>query len=260
MNRRAQLVLVLSGLATALGACREEPVYVGDGKLYQVVLTEETMPAIETKDGALYIVETRPELPVRAPSAAELAALQGGEHAPFPRQPWVKRDDCPLQVDFTLTNLDDKRRFVDVTLNGANEFFEYVPRVITDNDQVIPLHAQWEKRYELAPKQRLAATVREEELDEMAVDLATVVNGAPNSDEIVYFENNSATDKRARQYIPKVIPGLVAFRLGMRATGASNVLLEATVRVRDDAGKLASGDEPLLHAMPAQFETVVPEN
>jgi hypothetical protein len=249
-------------VALALAACQTQPEYLGDGKLYQVALTQDTMPALQVEDAALYIVETRAELRVREPSAAELSALSGaGDRAqPFPPLPWVSRDDIPIQVDFTLTNLDNEKRNIDVIVNGANEFFEYVPRVLMDEEQAIPLHSQWERRYDLAPKQRLAATVREEELDEMAIDLATVVNGAPNSDEIIYFENNSATDLRAKPFIPKVIPGLIALRLGMRATQASNVLLEVSVRVRDGADKLARGNEQRFELMPQLFESVVPEN
>jgi hypothetical protein len=172
----------------------------------------------------------------------------------------VKRDDIAIQVDFTLTNLDAEAHNIDVILNGANEFHEYVPRVLMDEERAIPLHSQWERRYDLGPKQRVSATVREEELDEMAVDLATVVNGAPNSDEIVYFENNSASDKRAKPYIPQVIPGLIAVRMGMRATAASNALLEASVRVRDQATKLAEDDEARLEQMPQAFASVIPEN
>jgi hypothetical protein len=251
---------VFSAGLVILCACRAEPSYLGEGELYQVALTADTMPALQVEEATLFIVETRADLPVREPTAAELAALSGNRAQPFPRMPWVARDDIAIQVDFTLTNLDNEKRNIDVILNGANEFFEYVPRVLMDEEQAIPLHSQWERSYDLAPKQRLAATVREEELDEMAVDLATVVNGAPNSDEIVYFENNSANDARAKPFIPKVIPGLIALRLGMRATQAANVLLEVSVRVRDDADKLAQDDEARFELMPMPFESVVPEN
>jgi hypothetical protein len=243
-----------------LAACHVEPEYIGDGKLFQVALTADTAPALSIDDeAALFIVETRAELPVRAPTAAERASLARGS-MPYPRLPWVRRDDIAIQVDFTLTNLDDAPRNIDVIINGANEFHEYVPLVLMDEDQAIPLHAQWERRYDLQPLQRVAATVREEELDEMAVDLATVVNGAPNSDEVVYFENNSATDTRSRPYIPRVIPGLTALRLGLRANQAANAFLEVSVRVRDEADKLADDDEPLLEQMPELFESVIPEN
>lgn len=242
-----------------LCACSAEPQYLGEGKLYQLALTNDTAPALQTEDGALFIVETHAWLPVRTPNDEERARLNGPSK-PYARHPWVTRDDIPVQVDFSLTNLDNSPHNIDVILNGANEFHEYFPRVVVDEEQAIPLHSQWEKRYDLAPLQRLAATVREEELDEMAVDLATVVNGAPNSDEIVYFENNSATDTRAKPYIPKLIPGIVGVRLGLRSTEMANVFLEATVRVRDEADKLVSDGERPMQFNPQRFETVVPEN
>lgn len=256
--------LVIAGVTCALGGCADPETYIGDGKLYQVALTPQTMPALSNMDGALYIVETHAALPIKPPSAAELSALQSGVSRypglPFSRLPWVERRDFALLVDFSLSNLDDKPHTIDVILNGVNEFSEYVPTIIQlDNQPPLPLHSQWEKRYLLDAKQRIAVTVREEDLDEVAVDLATVVNGAPNSDEIVYFENKSYSDPRSQKYIPKVIPGLTGLRLGLRATGASSVLLEATVRVRDAADKLAQDGEPRMQLMPQPFMSVVPE-
>lgn len=245
-----------------LCACSAERRYLGDGQLYQVALDADTPPALVSEDGNLYIVETRVELPIRAPRADQLAALQrGAAGLPFPRAPWVNRDDLAIQFDFTLSNLDASAHDVDVIIDGANEFFEYVPRVIeTDEEPPIPLHAQWERRYRLQARERRAGTVREEELDEMAVDLATVVNGAPNSDEIVYFENNSSDDPRSRRYIPALIPGLIALRFGLRTTGAAPLLLEATIRVRDEGDKLSQDGEASMHFTPQLFESVIPES
>lgn len=245
-------------------ACSAERRYVGDGTPYQVALTPETPPALASEDGDLYIVETRVALPVRAPTRDELAQLQrdvsGYPGLPFPRLPWLERDDFGLQLDFTLSNLDDQPHDIDIIINGANEFYEYVPRVIeTDNEGPIPLHAQWERRYRLQGNSRRAATVREEEFDEMAVDLASVVNGAPNSDELVYFENNASDDPRAAPYIPAVIPGLVALRFGLRTSAAGSVLLEATIRVRDEADKLTQSADTVFQVTPQLFESVVPE-
>jgi hypothetical protein len=213
-------------------ACEDERVYVGDedDKLYQVALTATTAPAVESEEGgALFIVETRVELPIREPSQRELAdrdeAANSYDDLPFPRLPWVERGELEIQVDFSLSNLDDETREVDVIVNGANEFDEYVPTVAVIDEDPVPLHSQWEWRFELAPRERITRTVREEELDEMAVDLATVVNGAPNSDQIVYRENKSASDPRSQPYIPEIIPSLVALRLGLRASRAAPILL-----------------------------------
>jgi len=262
--RAGRLGCAVSIVCAALAGCDPQVRYIGDDKLYRVALTPETAPALEGEEGALFIVEQRAELPVREPEPEELRDLQSGvarfPGLPFPRLPWVEREDLPLQVDFTLSNLEDAARDVDVTINGANEFHEYVPAVIEIDDEApVPLHAQWERRFHLEPFERATVTVREEELDEVAVDLATVVNGAPNSDQIVYFENNSANDPRARPFIPALIPGLIALRFGLRSTQAGLLLLEASVRVRDVGKKLADSGEPPVHYTPELFESVVPE-
>ncbi|HKU40509.1 MAG TPA: hypothetical protein VJR89_20255, partial [Polyangiales bacterium] len=259
MSCRARLCCAL----LALAACDDERVYVGDDKLYQVALDGSTAPAFETEEGALYIVETLAELPILRPSGSELADRMAGvrkyKALPFPRLPWVMRGELEIQIDFTLSNLDSEERDVDVTVNGANEFNEYVPGVQVIEEDAVPLHAQWERRYTLQPRSRVSDTVREEDLDEAAVDLATVVNGAPNSDEVVYFENKSATDERSKPYIPAVIPGLVAVRLGLRANQAAPILLEASVRVRDVGDKLADDDDPKLRLEFEPFSPVFPD-
>jgi hypothetical protein len=258
-----QRVLACLSLWSLL-ACGEAREYAGDGELYQVALTSMTTPVIQSMDGAIYIVETHAELAIRVPTDAELAALRAGvsqyKGLPFPRLPWVKRGDLALQVDFSVSNLDSVSHDVDVIINGQNEFFEYVPTVAVVDEDPVPLHAQWENRYTVDAKSRVTHTVREEEFDEVAVDLATVVNGAPNSDEVVYYENKSDSDPRSMKYIPAVIPGLIGLRLGLRADTAAPILLEATVRVRDVGDKLAAPGDPHMQLNPKLFESVVPAN
>jgi hypothetical protein len=251
-------------LASTVFACDDERVYVGDDKLYQVALTADTMAAVMGQMGdALYIVETRAELPILAPSSTQLAdrmsAAKNYKNLPFPRLPWVERGELEIQIDFTLSNLDNRERDVTVIVNGANEFDEYVPGVLLNDEDVVPLHSEWERSYSVPAKSRITGTVREEELDEAAVDLATVVNGAPNSDEVVYFENKSSTDERSKKYIPPVIPNLVAVRLGLRATQAAPLLLEASVRVRDVGDKLAGAGDKRMRIDPEPFSPVFPD-
>jgi hypothetical protein len=209
------------------------------------------------------VVEERIELDVAAPTDLALedlrVAADSFEGLPYPRLPWVERDDLGIQVDFVLDNLDDQEREVAVIVNGFNEFHEYMPGVTVIDDEAVVDYAQWERLYQLEPQQRMARTLREEDFDEVAVDLATVVNGAPNSNEVVFFENKSSDDPRAEPYIPAVIPGLVGFRLGLRANAAANLLLEATVRVRDRSERLIDDGEQVLEAMPEAFVPVAPE-
>jgi hypothetical protein len=243
----------------ALAACAEERRYIGEGGLYQVALAADTAPALEGEDGegALYIVERRIELPVRQPPETTLQDLQESadnfEGLPFPRMPFVERDDLPVQVDFTLSNLDDDERQIAVIVNGYNEFDEYVPGAMVVDDELVIDLSQWERIYELGPKERISFTIREEEFDEAAVDLATVVNGAPNPQQVVYFENKSVSDTRSREYIPAVIPGLMGFRIGLRSLGAARVVLDASVRVRDVGDRLADDNDALFEVEPEPF-------
>lgn len=248
-------------LAYALAGCADERRYVGDG-VHTIAITEETGAAFETDEGALFIVERRIDLPVSQPADSVIADLQQGAQGrelPFPRLPWVERGDVETQIDFTLSSLDDEERDIGVIVNGYNEFHEYVPGVIEIEDEPVPEFSQWERVIKLGPGQRYVGTIREDELDEVAVDLATVVNGAPSSAEIVYSENKSGTDPRAQPYIPSVVPGLVGVRLGLRTLEAAVVVLEATVRVRDVNDRLAQDGEAVMVPMPVEFMPVMEE-
>lgn len=258
---RAVIVLAIV-LALALAACAEERRYVGDG-VYTVALSADTEAAMETEEGALFIVERRIDLPIQQPAESVLSDLaQGaeGRQLPFSRLPWVERGDVETQIDFVISSLDDEEHDIGVIVNGYNEFHEYVPGVIEIEDEPVPEFSQWERVYTLAAGQRLTGTVREDELDEVAVDLATVVNGAPSSAEIVYFENHSSDDPRAQEFIPSVIPGLAGVRVGLRTLEAAVVVLEVTIRVRDVNDKLAEDGDAVLMPMPEEFAPVSEED
>jgi hypothetical protein len=256
-------IAIMLGLACVAGGCAEERRYVGDG-VYTVAITEDTGAAVETEEGALYIVERRIDLPISNPADSVVADLQQGAEGrelPFPRLPWVERGDVEVQIDYTISSLDDEAHTIGVIVNGYNEFHEYVPGVIEIEDEPVPQFSQWESYKELGPGQRIVGTIREDELDEVAVDLATVVNGAPNSAEIVYFENHSSEDPRARPFIPSVVPGLVGVRIGLIALEAAVVVLEVTIRVRDVHGdKLAEEGEVVMMPMPEEFMPVTEED
>jgi hypothetical protein len=132
------------------------------------------------------------------------------------------------------------------------------------DDELVVDFAGWEEGWDIAPGERISVTVREDELDETAVDLATVVNGAPNSNQIMYPGNQSAIDVRSQPFIPDVIPALTGVRIGLRAQGQMdepppNVMIEATVRVRDPRGVLIQDEMmPWMRPAPALFTPVSP--
>jgi hypothetical protein len=127
------------------------------------------------------------------------------------------------------------------------------------DDEPVADFSQWEYVVRIAPFETIHDTIREAEIDEVEVDLATVVNGAPNSNQIVHFESQSATDPRAAPYIPEMIPGLTGFRLGIRSGSAADLVLEASVRVRDEGDRIETDEaEVWVLPVPATFAPSAP--
>lgn len=254
-ERPASLALVIAALA--LSACNPQE-YAGEPGVYSVAIDENTTPYLVTEDGGFFFIERRVEFDVEAPSQGKLGQLFGTPAPPFPRSPWIGWGDLPFEIDWSLTNLADASADVTVTVNGINEFFEYMPAFTVDDGDVVADYCQWERRYVLEPFETREGTIHESETDEIAVDLATVVNGAPNANQIVYFENQHDHDPRAEPYIPEVVPGLVGVRIGLEAVGTRRVILEATLRMRDVEGRLVDPDERWQLPVPTVFTPVPP--
>jgi hypothetical protein len=239
-----------------LSACLlEEQRYVLENK--ELAVTADTAPAYQDQNGNnFYVVEHTFDLPITRPSDQVLQMLgqrAQGQKLPFPRWPWVEQADVEYEVDYVLANLDNAPVVANVSLDGANEFFVYTPG---QED----FH-QWEQRIALGPKERKTGTISELEMDEVAIDLATVVNGAPNSNQIVQYQSQSGRDTRNKKYIPKVIPGLVRLVFGITMSGAAhNVVLEVSVRAQDHGDRVPSRGEPHWQLpAPMAFVPVVPE-
>lgn len=254
-----RLLLLVVPVVVVTG-CQNQS-HVGDGGLYALAMTSTTPPFATSRNAALYITERRVELPILAPTADQLAQLSAQianyTNEPYPRLPWVQRGDYEIECDWTVKNLTDQPVSVAVTFNGFNEFDEYVPGFALNNQDIVPDYAEWEWRFDLQPNQSRSMTTREDQFDEMAVDLATVVNGLPNANLAVSPGSQSATDPRVQQYIPPVIPALTGFRIGLRVqTGGGpppELVLEATVRVRDVHHKLVDALRAWQLPMPTPF-------
>jgi len=250
MPRSTALAVLLS---SALCACvqPQEHRFVGEDGFYAFAMTDDTPAAVEGEDDALFIVERRIELPIQAPTEAEMGELEAAAQLgtmPFPRLPWVGRDDLPVEIDLALTNLGEDPVQVKVTVDGVNEFHEYFPIAVGPGEEPEEVEttvgfSQWERTVLVGPFETFVWSVHERQMDEVAVDLATVANGAPNPNQVVYFENQSGHDPRVDPYVPEVVPGLVGLRLGMQTGSAARLVMEASVRVRDVAGRLTTEEE-----------------
>lgn len=232
--RRARSFGASGALLLWCGACVQEQRYAIENQA--VALTADTAPAaVNADDDPIFIVARDFELPITPPPARELqrlaSAAQGGM-LPFPRLPWVELHDLELQLDYALANQSEDDVVAMVFVNGRSEFHSYAPGPEDFN--------QWERRFALGPRARVTGTITELELDEVAVDLATVVNGAPNSNQVVHFQSQSGRDDRIDQFIPPVVPGLIGFSAGIQAGQAADVVLEISVRVQDHGARAAA--------------------
>lgn len=211
---------------------------VGEDGFYAFAMTQGTPASFMGEEGEeFFVVEERIEFPIEIPTDAEMAELEASAPTPYPRQPWVVRGDYEIEIDWVLINLMDARRNVTIQLNGINEFHEYLPGFVVIDEEAVAEFNQWERTIQLDAYERRFGTIREEELDEIAVDLATVVNGAPNPHLVVHPENQQ-DDPRTAPFIPEVVPALTGIRAGLRTTASADVVIELSIRIRDDAGKV----------------------
>jgi len=246
--------LVLALFALAGASCIEEQRYDHVGET--VLLTPATPVAYVTEDDdPVYRVDREFLLGITPPKAADLTRLTAeaqGKMLPFPRLPWVKLHDLELELDYALENHSDQTITALITVNGINEFVYYAPG--PEN-----LH-QWERRVAIAPGQRITGIITELELDELAVDLATVVNGPENSNLVVTRMSQSSRDPRVAPFIPSVIPGLVGLRPGLETSVALDMTLEISIRLQDHGNRATKrGDTRWDIPPPTAFVPIVPE-
>lgn len=253
---RSKLTSAASLAAMALVGCNLQQSYVTpDGQMVvQLAMPPTTPPLAMSRESVLYSVEEDVYLPILPPTDAQMSTLEGMHPAPFARMPWAQRGDYEIELSLVITNVDTMRVSTTATINGINEFNRYLPGFSINDNAIVPDFSQWERTWSLMPGERRTITVREEELDEVATDLASAVNagvmvGAMTTcsdiaNELVYFMNQSSIDHRSQMCVPSVVPGLVGFVIGLRAEGAPGspapaVAIEASVRLRDIHGRLA---------------------
>lgn len=240
--------LALAVFCTFIGACasdneqQQAPVVLG--------MTDTMAPAIDDGEVQIYIVQTPVALPVRRPTDDERKAL--GAQDPYPRQPFFLASDARIAVKFTLSNLDpEKSAVVELLLDPWNEFVRYTPGNQVSDEQTIPNLSGIDRYFVLKPLSRIEGILTPDDMNEMAIDLATVENIAKNPVDPmsafggpVLFNRAFNVQNRSNQpdplispFIPPVIAGLTGFDLGLRTSAPAKVAVEISLDVTDLNGK-----------------------
>jgi hypothetical protein len=261
-----QLATAAACALALLGGCASDgqsevlpPIVIG--------MSENTPPLVQSDEDAVFQVQTPVMLPMRAPTAEEAAKL-APTSPPYPREPWVKNEDTLIRIQYTLTNLTEQKQVVELLIDPWNEFTKYQPGFSVTEEGVLTDRSGYDKWVILEPKERLYGTITEDDVREMATDLATVMNiQAMNMDAMANLNamfnhtfdlQNRSADKSLvpliAPYIPTVVPGLVGFTLGIRKSGApARIALEVVVdvqdlkrnRVLDPGSQLSANNQPL---------------
>lgn len=239
------------GLAAGLVACaaaEEErvvpPVVVG--------MTPAIAPIVDEGEDHIVQIKVPVRLPLRAPSDADRAALPR-DVPPYPRGPYLLADDVRMEIRFTLSNLDDEPRTVELLIDPWNEFVRYDPGIVVTNRQAVVNFSGYQRMFVLAPKSRTVGTITADDTRELAIDLATtmslIATAAPNTSPNALInhafnrENRSSEDDPVLAgKIPRTIAGLTGFDIGLRATAPGNVALEALIDLKDLNGNRVDPD------------------
>jgi len=207
------------------------------------------------------------ELPFRAPTASEAAALAAeqqrlGLAAPVP---WLRRADLAIEVAYSLHNLDDTAGIAQIAVDGANEFTNYdVAAIIAflnmsianpeDRPVVLPLVQAVPVM--VGAHEDVQGVVREDDLVEAELDLDALGRFGANPAAVLI--NRSEVNAAGLEMMPKneVVPAM--WRVAVTLSADTHMTCDFVVRVRDGAGQLWDGQSARFMPMPSDFQPMIP--
>lgn len=221
----------------------------GDQAIPPVVLAinATVAPLYEDDQTTIYQVTTPVELPFRQPTAEEAAAL--GAAAPYPRAPFQLSTDTRITVRFTLSNLDDEPRTVELLVDPWNEFVRYRPGLSAgEEDSMTPNVSGINRWFVIPPKSRIEGILPPDDFLELANDLGTAMTIASRPGTGAFagpglfnrafnLQNRSSEpDPLLEQYRPATSAAIIGFDLGLRSGQRGNVAIELVIDVEDVTG------------------------
>jgi hypothetical protein len=205
---------------------------------------------------ALYV------LPVRKPTQTErqaLAKLQQQLMLPD-NVPWAQARDFDIEIQWSVKNLDTTKTTVLVSIDGGNEFGDYVPSMYIDpnanqEDQTPPPNLLSTEPLVVEPGATVGGVFREDDFQESALDLEAITRYPSGGDALatpfMVIEHRSDISQIGLEGIPlhDVTPAHVRYQLTVVAD--AHVVLDYSVRVRDHNGKLAKPTDKDLYVSTA---------
>jgi hypothetical protein len=250
---------VLVVLGALVGACAGEdekevlpPVVLG--------MLETTAPTYDDGQQQIFQVGREVRLPYRQPNDDERPR---GEQDPYSRPPFHVVSDTRVTVRYTLSNLEDRERTVELLIDPWNEFVRYVPGVATvGEDEILPNFSGIDRYVILPPKGRVEGIITPDDMVELATDLtvamalerrppeATGAFGGPALYNRTFNIQNrsSEPDPVLQDWMPRTranVAAVVGFDLGLRTATPAKIAVELVIDVEDLDGErvVMDGDD-----------------
>jgi hypothetical protein len=248
------VALTLTAAACLLGGCEStEDAQITSPSVVAIGAAET--PAYSDGELTLYESQVAVPFPVRKPTGSELSALKAGV-VPYPRSPYLLASDEVIEVNYTVTNLDNQQHAVWMLIDPWNEFVRYKPGVtVVSDDETEPNLSGIETAFILGPYERVQGNIQSQDLTNLALKLDTAMEilmkgagadagAAYGIGELLNNDFNTQnipgpTDPLLASYTPSVVAGLTGFDLGLQSYEPMNVAVEVTVTVIDTgSGKI----------------------
>jgi len=204
------------------------------------------MGPIETGQGDPPAGEVQSEvvIPFRQPFEDERAKLRESSDALGFREPWLRRDQVAISVQYSITNLDKQPGKAQVFVDGANEFTTYdraalqmaAQAAAMNNDEVVVLPLIQTIPVEIAPGETKSGVIREDDFAEAELDLDAI--GRWMAPPAAVLINPSEVNAVGLEQMPgnNIVPAM--FRVAVSLVATRHMRLEFLVRVRDDRERL----------------------
>lgn len=234
------LQAIALGSCVVLGACSDDPRYLQPD--------DEIEAGDPNADPDVPVPPTQITLPIRletgeeADDRAERAAELGVE------VPYIALDDLDVSMEWRIRNLEDTDANVRIQLNGANEYFAYVPSsfVVDPEEEEEPPPLAGNVPLSVPGAGTLNGVFREDQIREAALDLDLITRGAVNPFAAMLERHEDTTEIPVMGGTPipiEAVAGLV--RLDISLVSDRHVVMEYAVRVRSNRSPNLVHDEGL---------------
>jgi hypothetical protein len=168
--------------------------------------------------------------------------------------------DESVEVHYVLTNVDDTTHAVWMLVDPWNEFVRWRPGITVVSDEVTIPNNGFDKPFAIPAKSRVVGTLTADDLQEIAIKLASVqnllaspftqmalsdagasTNTGPSPTTLCnnifdVLNRSNSGDLLYTPWIPPVIAGVTGFDLGIRTYEPANIGIEITIDVVDNNG------------------------